>query len=49
MDLRVWSTISGIAVAVVVVGAISYYWSKERSKESGGSKESAGSGESKTK
>jgi len=29
MDLRVWSTISGIAVAVVVVGAISYYFSKE--------------------
>lgn len=36
MNLRVWSTVSGISVAVVVVGAISYYFSKE----SGENKES---------
>jgi len=35
MNLRVWSTISGFTLAVLVVGAISYW-----GKESGGSKES---------
>ena len=39
MDLRVWSdwsTVSGIAVLVLVVGAVSYHWNHS---ESGGKRD----------